>query len=166
MTDIAQTFLFESRRLLTTDYLPKIERCLAELSDEDVWWRPNEVSNSIGNLLLHLCGNLRQWIIGGIGGRKFERQRQQEFDERQQIPASELLARLKSVVEEADEVIGSLKTETLQSRMQIQGREVNVLEAIYHVVEHFGMHTGQIIFLSKMQGGKDLGLWRPRTATQ
>lgn len=165
MTDIAQTFLAESRRLLTSDFLPKIERCVEELAEEDVWWRPNEASNSIGNLLLHLCGNLRQWIIGGVGGREYERNRQQEFDERTPLPARELLERLGFIVEEADEVLGSLNAEALMSRKQIQNHDVNVLEAIYHVVEHFGMHTGQIIFLSKMKGGRDLNLWRPRNIT-
>jgi uncharacterized damage-inducible protein DinB len=158
LTDIAQTFLSESRRLLTSDYLPKIERCLAGLGDEDVWWRPNEASNSIGNLLLHLCGNVRQWIVGGVGGRDIERDRQREFDERKHLPAGELLARIKSVVAEADAVIAGLDAETLTSGRQIQGYDVNVLTAVYHVVEHFGMHTGQIIFLSKMRGGRDLEL--------
>lgn len=165
MTEIAQTFLSESRRLLTTGYLPKIERCLEGLDDEDVWWRPNEVSNSIGNLLLHLCGNLRQWVIGGVGGRDYERNRQHEFDERAHLPARELLAMLTSVIQEADDVIGSLNAETLLNRRQIQERDVTVLEAIYHAVEHFGMHTGQIMFVSKLRGEKDLSLWRPRDVT-
>ncbi len=158
MTDNAQTFISESRRFLTSDYLPKIERCLAGLGDEDVWWRPNEASNSIGNLLLHLCGNVRQWIVGGVGGREVERDRQREFDEREHLPAGELLTRIKSVVAEADAVLAGLDAETLQGERRIQGHDVNVLAAIYHVVEHFGMHTGQIIFLSKMRGGRDLEL--------
>lgn len=158
MTDIAQTFLYESRRLLTSDYLPKIERCLAELGDEDVWWRPNEASNSIGNLLLHLCGNVRQWIVGGVGGVEVERDRQREFDEREHLPAVELLTGIKSVVAEADAVLARLDAEDLQSERRIQGHDVDVLTAVYHVVEHFGMHTGQIIFLSKMRGGRDLEL--------
>ena len=166
MDDIAQIFLSESRRLLTSDYLPKIERCLAELAaDEDVWWRPNEASNSIGNLLLHLCGNLTQWIIGGVGGRAYERNRQQEFDERTPPPAGELLERIRAVVAQTDEVIAGLEAEALMSRRQIQNYDVTVLEAIYHVVEHFGMHTGQIIVLTKMRGGKDLQLWRPHKIT-
>ena len=158
MNDITQTFLSESRRLMASDYLPKIERSLAGLSDEDVWWRPNEASNSIGNLLLHLCGNVRQWIVGGVGGREVKRDRQQEFDERKHLPAGELLERIKAVVAEADAVIGGLDAEALRGRRQIQGYDVEVLTAVYHVVEHFGMHTGQIIFLSKMRGGKDLEL--------
>ena len=90
MTDIAGTFLTKSRSLIVSDYLPKIERCLEGLSDDDVWWRPNEASNSIGNLLLHLCGNVTQWIVGGVG-ENAERHRQQEFDERSHIPAGSCL---------------------------------------------------------------------------
>ena len=159
LTDIAQTFIDESRRLLTSDYLPKIERCLAGLGDEDVWWRPNEASNSIGNLLLHLCGNVRQWIVGGVGGREVERDRQSEFDERGRIPAAELLSRIRSAVAEADAVIAALDADALTGARRVQGYDVSVLTAVYHVVEHFSMHTGQIIFLSKARGGRDLELW-------
>jgi uncharacterized damage-inducible protein DinB len=158
---IAALFLDKSRALLTTDYLVKIERCLERIGEEDVWWRPNEASNSIGNLILHLCGNVTMWIIGGVGRRPFERHRQQEFDERRAIPATELLARLRSVVSDADDVIGGVTSSELLARRQIQGYDVSVLEAIYHVVEHFGMHTGQIILLSKARTGEDFSLWRP-----
>jgi uncharacterized damage-inducible protein DinB len=161
MTDIARTFLDKSRHLLMSDYLPKLERCFEELSDEDVWWRPNDASNSIGNLMLHLTGNLREWIIGGVGQRAFERVRQQEFDERSHRPGKELLARLRATLKEADDVLGSVGPESLLTRPQIQHDSGTVLEAIYHVVEHFGMHTGQIIMLSKMRAGKDLRLWQP-----
>ncbi len=161
MSDVAQTFVSASRRLLMSEYLPKIERCLERLGDEEVWWRPNDASNSIGNLLLHLCGNVRQWIVGGVGRREFERDRQQEFDERGPLPKHDLLARIKGVLAEAEAVIGGVHGESLLSRRQIQGYDVTVLEAIYHVVEHFGMHTGQIIMLTKMRMGEDLRLWRP-----
>jgi uncharacterized damage-inducible protein DinB len=156
---VAKVFTEKSRRLLRADYLPKIEACLDRLSDEDVWWRPNDASNSIGNLILHLCGNVRMWIIGGVGGRNFERDRQQEFDERRQIPKNELLTILGRVIEEADEVIETLDESELLGRRQIQSYDVSVLEAIYHVVEHFSMHTGQIILLSKARLGEDLRLW-------
>jgi uncharacterized damage-inducible protein DinB len=165
MTDVAHTFLDESSRLLRSDYLPKIERCLERLDEEDVWWRPNEASNSIGNLLLHLCGNVGQWIIGGVGQREFERHRQLEFDERSHLPGRDLLAKLKATLAEADEVIRSLNSESLLTRRQIQDYDVTVLEAIYHVVEHFGMHTGQIIMLSKMRTPTDLKLWQPPNIT-
>jgi uncharacterized damage-inducible protein DinB len=160
MTDIAKVFLTESRSLLTSEFLPKIERCLDRLSDEDLWWRPNEASNSIGNLLLHLCGNVTQWIIGGVGRKAYERHRQQEFDERAPLSRRELLEKTKAVLQEADEVIGSLDAAALLSKRQIQGVDTTVLAAIYHVVEHFSMHTGQIIFITKEKVGGDLMLWR------
>jgi uncharacterized damage-inducible protein DinB len=163
---VGKTFTETSRHLLTSDYLPKIEACLHRLSEEDVWWRPNEASNSIGNLILHLCGNVTMWIIGGVGGRNFERNRQQEFDERRQIPKAELLTKLQRVVEEADEVIESLDENELLHRREIQTYDVTVLEAVYHVVEHFSMHTGQIILLSKARVAEDLRLWeQPDTLT-
>jgi uncharacterized damage-inducible protein DinB len=161
MADTGRIFLDKSRHLLLTDYVPKIERCLACLSDDDIWWRPNEASNSIGNLVLHLCGNVTQWIIGGVGNRPFERERQKEFDERAHIPAAVLLEKLQAVIEQADDVIGGLDEAELVTKRQIQGYTVTVLEAIYHVVEHFGMHTGQIIVLSKARSGVDLRLWKP-----
>lgn len=164
MDAVALAFLDKSRNLITADYMPKIERCLDRLSDTDIWWRPNEASNSIGNLILHLCGNVTMWIIGGVGALPFERHRQLEFDERRKIPSAELRARLKGVVEQADEVMSAVSADDLLSPRQIQGYDVSVLEAIYHVVEHFGMHTGQIILLSKARVGQDLRLWVPPKA--
>ena len=164
MGDTTSLFIQKSRSLLTEDYLPKIDRSLAALTDEDVWWRPNPVSNSIGNLMLHLAGNVTQWILGGVAGRPYARTRQQEFDERTPFPKSDLVARLSSVVLEADGVIARLDAAALTERRQIQRYDVSVLEAVYHVVEHFGMHTGQIILLSKARSAKDLALWRPPSA--
>lgn len=162
---VSQVFLLKSVSLLASDFLPKIERCLEHLTDEDVWWRPNEASNSIGNLLLHLRGNVSQWIIGGVGGQARERHRQQEFDERTHIPARELLAQLRAVVVEAVEEIAGLDDKALLTRHRIQDYDVTGLEAIYHVVEHFSMHTGQIILLTKARTAEDLRLWQPADET-
>jgi uncharacterized damage-inducible protein DinB len=153
MTDIAEHFIAQSRGFLSSDYLPKIERCLEVLSDEDVWWRANEGSNSIGNLLLHLEGSTRAWIVGVAGGSHSPRDRHQEFDEREQIPRAELMSRLRQTLAEADGVLGRLDVEVLLERRQARGEEVTVLLAVYHAVEHFSMHTGQIIMLSKMRSG-------------
>jgi uncharacterized damage-inducible protein DinB len=161
MPDVARVFVDKSRTLITSDYVPKIERCLGLLTDDDIWWRPNDASNSIGNLILHLCGNVTMWIIGGVGNQPFDRNRQLEFDERRQIPSADLRARLKSVIAQADVVLSEVDDGELLSRRRIQGYDVNVLEAIYHVVEHFSMHTGQIILLSKARVGQDLRLWEP-----
>ena len=156
MTDIAQAFIAQSRSLLLTANLPRIERCLERLSDEEVWWRPNDESNCIGNLLLHLSGNVRQWIVSGLGGREDARVRQQEFDERQTIPRAELWRRLTETLFEADSVLAAIEPSQLLESRRIQGDEVTMLEAIYHVVEHFSMHTGQIILLAKALKNEDL----------
>ena len=158
MADIAKLFIAESRKFLSSDYLPKIERCLEVLSDEDVWWRADEGSNSIGNLLLHLDGSTRTWIMSVAGGSQVERDRQQEFDEREQLPRAELLARLKGTLAEADEVLARLDTGALPERRQTPWEEVTVLWAVYHAVEHFAMHAGQIIMLAKMRSEGNLKL--------
>ena len=158
MPSVAQSFVDQSRTLLTAGYFPRIERCLEQLSDDNVWWRANPESNSIGNLLLHLAGNVRQWIISGVGGSTDERQRQLEFDEQGPMPSAEVLSRLRMTVEEADRVLARIPEESLLEGRRIQGHDVTVLEAIYAVVEHFSMHTGQIIVLTKMWKG-DLGFY-------
>ena len=153
-TDIAKHFIAESRGFLSSDYLPKIERCLETLTDEDVWWRANDGSNSIGNLLLHLEGSTRAWIVGVAGGSPSPRDRQQEFDQREQIPRAELMSRLSHTLAEVDDVLARLDVDVLLERRQsAQGEEVTALWAVYHAVEHFSMHTGQIIMLSKMRAG-------------
>ena len=157
MADMAKLFIAESRKFLSSDYLPKIERCLEALSDEDVWWRADEGSNSVGNLLLHLNGSTRGWIVDVVGGSYNPRDRQREFDEREQIPRAELLTRLRRTLAEADEVLARLDPEVLLERRQTPWEEVTVLWAVYHAVEHFAMHAGQIIMLAKMRS-KDLRL--------
>src|SRR5438132_13723655 len=102
MSQVGQAFIVRSRAHLTQDYLPKIERSLELLTDEQIWWRANPQSNSIGNLLLHLSGNVRQWIVCGLGGAPDERDRDSEFAERNLIPRDELLARLKQTLSDAD----------------------------------------------------------------
>jgi uncharacterized damage-inducible protein DinB len=154
--NVSQAFIREARRLLAEEYLPKIERCVEKLTDEQVWWRPNPESNSIGNLLLHLSGNARQWIVSGLGGASDERRRQTEFDEREVISRAELLGRLRTTVAAVDEVLSSFEGARLLDKYPIQGTEETALGAIFHVTEHFSMHTGQIILLTKQLANLDL----------
>jgi len=159
MSTIGAAFLKESRSLLVGDYLPKIERCVTLLTDEQIWWRANSSSNSIGNLLLHLSGNVRQWIVVGLGDANDERDRDAEFAQRSVIPRDELLDRLRHTLHEADQTLGSFDDERLLDQFKIQGLETSALAAIMHVVEHFSMHTGQIFFLTKLLTNKDLAFY-------
>lgn len=158
-SDIPASFIARARSYLGEDYLPKIARCLEQLTDEDVWWRAAEESNSIGNLILHLAGNARQWIVSGVGGGADHRTRQREFDRREVIPRAELLSLLEETIEEVDAALRRVDPASLLDRRHIQGQEVTILEAVFHVVEHFSMHTGQIILLTKMLTRKDLGFY-------
>lgn len=126
-----------------------IGHCLRQLDDEQVWSRPAISMNSIGNLLLHLCGNVRQWIIAGVGGAADTRERQKEFDERGPIPKAELFSRVESTVLEASEVCKSVSEEQLLNRLRIQGFETTGLGAILHSVSHFRGHVQEIVHMSR-----------------
>ena len=159
MNEIGQSFIASSRAYFLEDYLPKIAACLELLTEEQIWWRANPQSNSIGNLLLHLSGNVRQWIVCSLGGAADERDRDSEFAERRIIARDELLARLKQTLNEADATLVKFDPDKLIERRVIQGLDVTALEAIFHVVEHFSMHTGQIIMMAKMFAEVDLGFY-------
>jgi uncharacterized damage-inducible protein DinB len=160
MTTSSEIFIAEARRHLLQEYLPWLRACLARLSEAEVWWRPNEKSNSIGNLILHLCGNIRQWVIHGVGGAADERNRPAEFAAHESCSKAELLQKLESTLAEVDSVLESLQLEKLAEPRVIQGFNVTVLGAIFHVVEHFSYHTGQIIYITKMRTGEDLQFWK------
>jgi len=157
--DARRCFVELARSFLCTDYLPKLERCLEQLNHEQIWWRPNEESNSIGNLLLHICGNARQWIVSGLGGAADARVRQQEFDQRDIIGRGDLMHRLRTTLKDVDSVLRDFDSDRLLEVHSIQGTEVTALEAIFHVTEHFSMHTGQIILLTKMLVNVDLAFY-------
>src|SRR5690242_595348 len=158
MSELAtsQAFINHASNFLSGDYLPKIECCLEKLTDEEIWWRANEESNSIGNLILHLCGNARQWIVCGIGSAPDARNRDAEFEQRNVIPRSDLLALLRSTLSDVQTTLESIDPATLLEYRKIQGNDVDILEAVFHVTEHFSMHAGQIFLLTKMLTGRDL----------
>ncbi len=153
----AQAFLRHARFRLSEDYAVKISGALAELTDGQIWWRPNAASNSIGNLILHLCGNIRQWMIAGVGGSTDQRDRDREFAERHQLGKDELLILMRTTLSEVDAVLTELENETvanadapLQRQIVPQGFAQTVLDSVFHVVEHFSYHTGQIVFIAKL----------------
>jgi uncharacterized damage-inducible protein DinB len=156
----AAEFIEASRVFLTQDFLPRLVACLEMMPDEDVWWRPNEQSNSAGNLVLHLCGNVRQWVAASIGGVKFQRNRAQEFATRDRIPKAELIQRIRAAVTEVDGVLETLPANRLLVHYMIQSYNPSGLQAIYHIVEHFSYHLGQIVYIYKLRTGADPGFYR------
>src|ERR1041385_4413775 len=154
--NVSKAFIARASEFLLGDYLPKIERCLEKLTDDQIWWRANEDSNSIGNLILHLCGNARQWIISGVGSHPDNRNRDAEFERRDPIPRTELLTLLRSTLSEIETTLETLDPTTILDYRKIPGHDVDILEAIFHVTEHFSMHTGQIIMLTKMLTSSDM----------
>jgi uncharacterized damage-inducible protein DinB len=137
----------------------RIEACVDQLTPEEVWSRNSENANSIGNLMLHLSGNVRQWILHGAGGAPDVRHRDAEFETRNGVAPAVLKQHLRMTVDEACALLRTLPHERLPERRTIQKHEVTVLEAILHVVEHFSQHTGQIIFITKHVTGDDLGFY-------
>jgi uncharacterized damage-inducible protein DinB len=153
-------FLEEAQHSLRKHHLPRILSCLRHLSEDQVWWRPNPSSNSVGNLVLHLEGNVRQWIICGLIGAPDRRERDKEFSERGPIPRRALAARLEKTVNEACRVIGRLPSCELSRRRQIQKFHVTGFVALSHVTEHFAYHAGQILYVTKLLRARDLGFTR------
>ncbi len=163
--DLAALFLEFSRRKLLEQYWPRLRACVASLSEEQVWWRPNPASNSIGNLLLHLNGNVRQWLVASFNRQEDYRNRPAEFEAPVLLAASALLDRLGATIGEASEVLARLAEADLLAPYEIQGYKVRGLDAVYQVVEHFGLHYGQILYIAKNLTGQDLGLYRELNRT-
>jgi uncharacterized damage-inducible protein DinB len=149
--DLAREFVARSRYYLMTEYRTKLRRALDAIPADAIWHRANDQSNSVGNLLLHLAGNVGQWIVSGVGGAPDSRDRPAEFSARGDASKDELLARLDGVLAEADAVLAGLSADTLAERRTIQGRDVSVMAAIYSAVQHFSTHLGQIIMVAKEQ---------------
>jgi len=163
-------FLRHARFRLLEDYFVKIASAIDALDDEQVWRRPNESSNSVGNLLLHLSGNVRQWIVSGVGGAEDTRDRAGEFAARGSVSKTELMELVKATLDDADAVLANIEGECaatnsdapLQQVCMAQAYDVTVFDAIFHVVEHFSYHTGQIIFAAKWLAEGRVGFYDDR----
>jgi Protein of unknown function (DUF1572) len=153
------------------ELLGRIETCAARLTPEQIWMRGSDHQNAMGNLLLHLNGNVRQWILAGLGGTPDQRVRDVEFATREQLAPAQLTAQLRASVEAAVSVIRGLSAEDLLVPTRIQGYDGTKLAAVYHVVEHFAGHAFQIFFITKLLTGEDLAFYPhlsggPRPANQ
>jgi uncharacterized protein DUF1572 len=162
---LAQLFLEFSRNKLLDQYWPRLRTSVEQLTDEQIWWRPNPACNSVGNLLLHLNGNVGQWLVASFNAQEDARNRPAEFNERRRIPGKQMLDQLDWTMQQAAKVLDRLSPEDLAATYQIQGYTVSGLDAVYQVVEHFGMHYGQVVYISKALRAEDLGFYRELTMT-
>ena len=154
-----QLFIAEIKRRLFEENQVRIVQCLHSLSEEEIWFRPNENSNSVGNLVLHLCGNITQWVVAGFGKAEDQRERQAEFDERGPIPKEILLQQLTQVMDTVKVVINELSPNQLLSPTQVQGFTEHGISILVHVAEHFSYHVGQITYIVKLLKNKDMGYY-------
>ena len=161
----SELFLQFSRNKLLEQYWPRLRKAVELLSEEQIWWRPNDASNSIANLILHLNGNVWQWLVASFDRLEDRRDRPSEFNATGDLTAADLLARLGATMDEAAKVLARLTHDELLATWHIQGYTVTGLAAVYQVVEHFGLHYGQIVYITKMQEGRDLGFYSELSKT-
>lgn len=139
--------------------LLRVKQCFRHLTDDEMWLRPNDFSNSIANIILHLCGNIRQYILSGLGEQQDTRERDEEFASRGGFLKNEVLNMLEETIEQAIAIIGNLTEENLLKVRQVQGFSMSGLGIIVHVTEHLSYHTGQIAFWVKQFKNMDLGFY-------
>jgi hypothetical protein len=151
--EVSNAFIASARNTLEVG-MRKIEHCVGQLNDQQLWWRPRPEMNSIANLMLHLSGNLRQWIVSGVGGAKDVRNRPLEFSDRSIRPKGEIIDVLKKTVAEADAALARLKADQLVSPRRIQGFDTSVIAAIIDTIPHFRGHVQEIIHITRQQLGE------------
>lgn len=156
---IAKEFIVSSVNYLQAN-VPRIEKCLKVLDEKEVWKKPNGSSNSVGNLILHISGNMRQYIISSIGKEEDKRNRAAEFSATGGFSKAELLGKITSTVKEAVKVLQNVDEEELLRIHLVQGLECSGIDIVVHVVEHFSYHTGQIAFWTKLLKDKDLEFYK------
>ena len=151
--DTIERAVLDAARIRLETSAAKIVHCLSQIDDSQVWWRPTPNQNSIGNLILHLCGNVGQWIISGVGGAADVRDRPSEFSQKNRQPKSELLTMLHACIEQSGEALSTTDPSRLLSDCRIQGFDTTMLSAILDTVSHFQGHTQEIISLTRQQTG-------------
>lgn len=159
IAEFGRALIAEAKQCIVEDSLPRIQKCLGHLSEEDVWLRPNDETTSIGNLILHLCGNVRQWVIAGLGDAQDHRDRASEFADRGPIAKADLLARLENTLQEVSDTLDQLDPASLLEPRRVQGNEVTGITILVHVTEHFSYHTGEITWFVKTHKNVDTGYY-------
>lgn len=155
---VTEAFVQESVRRLREGQ-ERIHACVRRLSDEHLWHRPNAHVVSVGNLVLHLGGNVGQWINATLGRTEDRRQRQLEFDTQGPLDRRDLLEGLDGVLVRAIEVIQGLRPADLLQQWSVQGFRESGTAIVVHVVEHFSYHVGQITLHTKLLLDADTGYY-------
>lgn len=158
-TALTTAFINEIKRRLFTESVFRLKKCVNELTEAQIWYRPNNSSNSVGNLVLHLHGNVRQWVVAGLGKNKDVRERQKEFDEKGPIAVEKMLADIDKLMEEVNQILNQTSTEDLLEVRNVQGYEETGLSILVHITEHFSYHVGQMTYIVKMLKDKDMGYY-------
>jgi len=156
MQEFRDLLVAEVNRRLFEESVPRLKKCLVELEEKEIWYRPNENSNSVGNLVLHLCGNVRQWVLTGLAGQPDVRQRQTEFDERGPLPTADLIAKVDKLEEDVRAYLEVISPEKILEPCTVQGFKENGLSVLVHVVEHFSYHVGQMTYFVKWRKDMDM----------
>ncbi len=152
-------FITEIRRRLFDESFPRLRKCLSELSESEIWHQTNKNSNSVGNLALHLCGNVRQWIISGLGKEKDERIRDLEFSVERQISTPQLIALIDQIEKDAARIIDQCTIASMMAIHPVQIYQETGIAILIHVVEHFSYHVGQITYYVKYKKDMDIGYY-------
>ena len=151
--------LADVHRRLFSEGTIRIKKCLSHLSTEQIWYKHNDNTNSVGNLVLHLCGNVRQYILHGIDGRADTRKRHLEFSETGPIETKILVDKLNQLELDVTAALNRIKPQHLIQDRKVQGFDENVTSILVHVAEHFSYHVGQITFYTKYILDVDTGYY-------
>lgn len=155
-----QLLLADIKKRLLDENIPRLKKCLAQLSESEIWHRPNPNTNTVGNLVLHLCGNVRQWLIAGLGQAADTRQRQQEFDETGPMATAILLEKLDSLAADIEKTLNQISVEDLLQEQTVQGiYQETGISILVHVTEHFSYHVGQVTYFVKLTKDMDMGYY-------
>ena len=157
--DLANSIVAECERRLLTESIPRLKKCLDLLNEGQVWHSPNPNTNSVGNLVLHLCGNARQWLLSGLGGIEDTRQRQREFDEQGPIAKAVLHQHIDELVRDIGEFLPRISEADLLATHAVQGFKESGVAILIHVTEHFSYHVGQATYIVKLLQDIDTGYY-------
>lgn len=157
---LTKLLIYEVKRRIIIESVPRIKKCLAKLSSEEIWYRPNNETVSVGNLVLHLCGNVRQWVLSGIGKLPDDRKRDSEFSEMGPIPRTTLINALDTLTDEVMEVLNKVTVDDILTMHNVQGYKETGMSILVHVTEHFSYHTGQITYFVKSNKNVDMNYYK------